>query len=208
MDIEDLLRTDGRLPSEFRNIHIHVELVEKTPHLIFKSGCTEVEVALDTPSSRSPLAFNISFLEMARADPISDKRLYELRAKLLEIFSDLLTVNYPVALQIIVKYDDGGLVPAIVNAITIFLCYSGIAIRDMYFSVCRGEFSDLSLAELNRGFALTTVYSSTFKEIVYLESLGACTPTKMIETIHRSTEDCEHVKRIASRFLYGTLENV
>lgn len=166
------IRSDGRLVNEMRRIEVNCEIIDNNGVIHLNHGETHVTGTLREPKDKSNLSFLINFYGGTRNEGFSDRRLYELRTSLYEVFKNVVLPGPSICLDLIVKQDNGGLLSALINTATLVMCYHGVAMIDMCVSITSGKVLDLSYTEQNREFAMTLAYLPKRNKISYLNSEG------------------------------------
>lgn len=194
------LRCDGRLPREMRRMIMSHGIVENRGFVVLRQGNTQVRVSTAPARDRSQLDVCISFSDVSRNEPMNERRVYEMRARILEIFGPLACPDTQVEVCVDVKQDDGSLFSVIVNSITLCFCYCGVSLKDMCLSVTLGDGVDLC-SEEEKGFQLCLVVSSSRQKILFLESSGKCQKKAMESAILRGVECCKSIHGTMREYL-------
>lgn len=203
---ENKLRIDGRFSHELRRIRIHHSASGNRGTVTLAHGNTQVAAFLAKPrdKDKGQLCIDISFYDVARNDPVNERRLYELKTRLVDIFAQVICTENQVCIDAVVKQDDGCIMAVLINAITLCLCYNGVPLIDMCVAVCLNESLDLCGAEENKSYAVTLACLVNSEGIVFMESVGKCQKGMLMRALTDGVECC---KAIASQFS-GYLKNM
>lgn len=183
------LRPDGRFPNELRKINISCGIIDNIGFICLEQGNTQVSASLSQSKDKNPFNINLSFSQNARTDPINERKLYEMKYRLTNIFAPIISADYQVDIDLVVKQDDGSLFSVLVNSITLCLCYSGIPLIDMCISISLNESFDLSDLETKKRYQMTVVYLVKSQQLAFLEVNGRC-QKNMFETALQNGIDC------------------
>lgn len=197
------LRPDGRFADEIRRIRISHGVVDNGGFIALSHGLTQVHASLSRLKDRGQLNINVHFQDIARNDPVNDRQLYELKTRLTDIFLQVVSTDSQVSVDLTVKQDDGGVLSALVNAMTLCLCYHGVPMVDMCVSVHLGECLDLCSKETGKGLQATVVYLVNAEKIVYFRSLGRCQRRVLESVLSSGVDCCRVVDRHFSEYLRG-----
>ena len=85
---------------------------------------------IDRNRDKGQLNINISLNNIARNEPMNKSKLYEKKYKLNKIFTALIQTDKQLSIEVLVQMMDH-----LTKFITLSLCYSGIPIRDICFSI-------------------------------------------------------------------------
>lgn len=193
-------REDGRFPDEMRRIVVEHTIIGSRGHITLSQGQTRLSATV-SPLTPDKLSFSILFHGSARAEPPTDRWLYETRFRMTEIFSSILLTEQPVAVEILVLQDDGGLMASVINITTLILCYYGIPMREFCVAVCLGQSVDPSFSEQRRSFSLVAACLFPSETLLYSRLDGRCQRQSYDEACLKSLECARWLKEFFSAWL-------
>lgn len=170
--VVDLLRHDGRFPSEVRRIVIQHKTIENTPYLWYRQGNTYVRTTFRPSIDKSQFLINLNFSETSRNEQMNERTIFEMKSKLTNIFLPIILADNQIEVNVEVLQDDGSLFAVIFNSISICLCYYGVTLKDMYFAITLNENADLSSEEENKTYQCQLILSANSKKILFCECTG------------------------------------
>jgi len=191
------LRNDGRFPEEPRTVQCSFKRVENTAVVYWRQGNSTVNTSISSNGNKQQLAINLNFLESSRNEPMNEKRVYEMRQRLLAVFAGLLPAEAQIEINVDIICDDGSLFSVIVNSISMACMYSGISMRDVCASVTVNRNVDLNYREEERTFSICIVFSPNLNSILHLEALGRMQQYEFEDGLRMGVEMC---KRQHSKF--------
>ncbi len=195
------IRSDGRLYNEIRKIELFHEIINNNGVISLKQGETHVSGTLGQPKDKCNINFDIQFYTSFRNEIMSDRKVYELRNRLVEVFKNVILSNQQINIELIVKYDDGSLLPALINITTLILSYHGIPIIDMCIGITTGMFLDLNSNEQNRDFYITLAYLPKEDNVIYLLSEGKAQKKMFIKALENGSVGCLTICKYFEGFL-------
>lgn len=195
------LRCDGRLPEEMRRVDIGHGIVGNRGFVVLGQGNTRVRTSVVPARDKSQLDVSISFSDVSRNEPVNERIVYEMKARILEIFGPLIFPDNQVEVSVEVKQDDGSLFSVIVNSISLCFCYCGVSLKDMCLSVTLGDCVDLCSEEESKGFRVCLVLSSSRQKILFLESFGKCQRRVLESALSRGFECCKAIHSTMREYL-------
>lgn len=197
---ENILRKDGRFAEELRKIQIDHFIVENRNYLTFSQGLTQVRTCIFQNKEKGQIGVNLNFSDLARNEPINDRKLYEMKNKIYSIFSNVVSSDYQIDINIEVLQDNGSLMSVIINSITLCLCYSGINIKDMILSLTCNDLMDLTTDEEKQYFAIV-VMSANYNQILNFQLSGKCQRIDVKNALNNATRGIEKVNFEIRKYL-------
>lgn len=192
-----MLRNDGRFPDEPRETECSFRRMGTAGLIYWRQGNSIVNTSISQNRERSQLEVNVSFLEASRNEPISEKRVHEMKQKIFAIFSGLLGIDSQVEVNVDILGDDGSIFSVIINSITLACVYGGVGLSDMCVSATLNENVDLTYYEEGKSFSTCIVYCPNRDKILYLESFGGIQRMQLESVVNKGIEIC---KRLHKRF--------
>ncbi|ORD95122.1 component of the 3 5 exoribonuclease for 3 processing of 5.8S rRNA [Enterospora canceri] len=186
-------RVDGRLEYETRLIDVQLYNDTETGYAEIRQGRTHVRTQLDSTTERSKFKMNLKYLQ---ADSVTERQKYQIKSKIEKIFSDIMRSS-GTSVTVLVVEDNGGLIAAIINCITLCLTHCSVPIADMAIAVSYNTGIDLCKKEENGPFIALLVYLSNTKKVIYFDAAGSFTRTSFIECTEAAKLACQN---IASQF--------
>lgn len=205
--VEDEIRSDGRFRHELRRIRMSHDVIGTHGTITFSQGETQVAGTVIQLKDKGEINFNIQFYGIARTDAIHERRLYDLRIKLVDIFKPVICTENQVNIDLTVKQDDGSLLAVLINTTTLVLCYNGIPMVDMCLSVCVGDGFDLCAIEQNKEYAMTLAYLIHLEKVVYVFLEGRCQKKMFADALSNAVDCCKIIEKHFSEYLKNIAEN-
>lgn len=154
------LRSDGRRPTELRDIEFSLNLVESCDGSAFyRIGLTKVMALIDGPKQAKDKSEGVirCFYRSAhfsssgerRKLTKGDKRSSEFESTIQGIYEDVIRMeeisHSDIDIHVVVLQDDGSVESAAINAISLALVNAGIPMKDLVISCSAGRFNHTSL---------------------------------------------------------------
>ncbi|KAI5151132.1 exosome complex component RRP41 [Enteropsectra breve] len=168
------IRNDGRMAEEFRKINIQQGVANNNGFVELQQGCTLVTCSILPSQEKSPLTIDIKFNEATRIKSVSERRIYELKNILADVFGQIFCSKNSLVIEIEVKQEDGGLLACLINCVSLCMVSYGIPIIDFCVSVAFNEKIDLNSAESSKEASMTIAYLPNLNKILYLKLEGGC----------------------------------
>lgn len=184
------LRCDGRFPNEAREIDFEFKKLDNKGVFQWRQGNTVVNTTIAQNKEKQQFSLDLNFLEMSRNNPFNERKIYEMRQKLLDIFLDLTGEDSQVEITVDVVCDDGSVFSAITNSISLACAYCGIPLSDICLSVTLNRNIDLSYHEEGKDFSICIVFLPNKEKLVYIESSGRLQMSEFKEGIRSAVEYC------------------
>lgn len=184
------LRYDGRFPKEAREIDFEFKEIDTKGIFRWRQGNTVVNTTIIQNREKQQFSLELNFLQMSRNNAINDRKTYEMKQKLLDIFSDLTGQDSQVEVIVDVVCDDGSVFSAIVNSISLACAHCGIPLSDMCLSITLNRNVDLCYHEEGKEFSICIVFLPNKEKIVYIESIGRLQKSEFEEGIVSAIEYC------------------
>lgn len=184
-----------------RRIYMSHGAVGNQGFVVLGQGNTRVRTSVTPARDKNQLDVSIGFSDVSRNEPMNERRVYEMRTRLLGIFGPLISSDSQVEVNVDVKQDDGSLFSVIVNSITLCFCYCGVSLKDMCLSVTLGDCVDLCSEEESRSFQLCLVQSPSRQKILFLESSGKCQRRVLELAVSRGSECCKSIHTSMREYL-------
>lgn len=185
------LRCDGRFPNEAREIDFGFKRIDNKGIFQWRQGNTVVNTTIAQSREKQQFSLELNFLEMSRNKSISERKIYGMRQKLLDIFSDLAGQDSQVEVVVDVVCDDGSVFSAIVNSISLACAHCGIPLSDICLSVTLGRNIDPCHHEEGKDFSICIVFLPSKEKIVYMETTGRLQLSESKEDICSAIEYCK-----------------
>jgi len=201
--MEQRLRPDGRFDKELRRIQIEHEAADSCGTIVLSQGFSKAQASLTKLGGRGQLNIALRFHDTSRCDQVTDRQLYVLQTKLVDIFSTVIACEHQV-IDLAVLQDDGSMLAVLINTVTLCLCYHGVPTVGMCTSVCLNESYDLCTKEQGRGFVATVVYLVNTEQLVYFKSVGKCQRGPLKEALKNGIDCCKAIGRHFSAYLVGS----
>lgn len=202
----NLLRIDGRIPNQIRRMQPKVLFLDRT-YIELNQGNTSVRASVIQGKERGVIDINMSFLNCSRNESLSDKKIYEMKTKISDIFLPMVLHDNQVDMVVEVHQDDGSLFTTIVNSLSLACCMSGIILKDMVLGITLNELLDLTAEEEKMPHQTKLVYSVNEKKILYLEANGKAHIKKMEEIFLNGYNGIEQIYYELRHFLSKTVED-
>lgn len=184
------IRPDGRFPTEMRKMIFKFGNDNNEGYVILSQGATTVKASIGKSKDRKPLGISLNFSQTSRNEPINERRVFELKQKLANMFSLLTPNEKQIEIKVDIFQDNGSLFSVIVNSITLALCFCGINMVDMCVSLTLNECVDLCYLEENKMSSISIVSIPYKNEILHFESFGKIQKSEILKCLEMSKEYC------------------
>ncbi|KAM0688171.1 Exosome complex component RRP41 [Conglomerata obtusa] len=201
-------RIDGRRKDDLRRIEISHEILNNQTNLTLTQGLTIIKCTPDSTQKRSQkkLRPTISFSMTAhRENKKMDQKIDELETILVNTFETILINDKCCCVHIEVVQDDGGLVPAVINAVSLFLCLNAVPIFEIIVAVqlsnLRGGIvCDSSRVEEGKeGIILAMVINN--ESVNYINVNGRLKERDVYKLYEKGKEQCYRIFEVFTNYL-------
>lgn len=184
------LRNDGRFPEEFRTVECSFKKQENQGVVYWRQGNSIVNTSIAHNRDKQQLAVNLNFLESSRSEPMNERRVYEMRQKLLSVITALVSAEAQIEINVDIICDDGSIFSVIFNSISMACMYSGVSMTGSCASVTVNKCVDLNYREEGRPFSVCVVFSPSMEKILHLEAFGRIQRYEFEDALRMGVEMC------------------
>ncbi|KAL6121937.1 component of the 3 5 exoribonuclease for 3 processing of 5.8S rRNA [Nucleospora cyclopteri] len=194
-------RIDGRTNEEFRNISIETGRNNFDGFITLFQGETVVRATQKIPNDKTKFKVVINFLETACSAEMNERKQYDLKFGLEQVFNQIVTDKLPVYIEITVLQNNGSLFSSLINVCTLCMCYCGIEMSDFAVSLTFNEGIDLCLAEENKTYDFCIVYLFNQGTVIYQECVGQVQRKTLLESQQKAIYFCKKLALIFQKNL-------
>ncbi|KAG0439962.1 putative exosome complex component RRP41 [Dictyocoela muelleri] len=181
---KDGFRADGRKIDEMRRLKISFKTINNKPVIEYSQGLTQLRTTVIGPKSgnkRDKIQPIIKFNSFAKQETgYYEHYKDEYEGNIIKIFNNVILLEAPFFVEIFVDIiqDNGSVLSAIINSISLIIAYSGIPIKDVVLSLTNGFydakiFCDITTNEENNRIpAFVLAYLPKKQKFVGIVSKG------------------------------------
>lgn len=210
-------RLDGRKACELRNTILRHCNIDNKVCLELEQGSTKVVSLVSgikgKAKTKNKLNISTAFLDVAREEKRkSVEKICEIEKVVTDVFLKILIMptNSSLDIDVTIKQDDGSLLTAIVNCISLNLCYSGVPMKDTVVATTVGFvsntfFVDICGVEENHKYPyMSLILMIHSKKLAYLHMFGKIEPEGFEDMFRHGYEASNRLFSEFSLFLRQT----